>query len=829
MLKNSILLKTLCKISASFLAVSTLSGMVRLDSQAKDDVIRLRVCNWEEYIDLGDWDEDETIELDNGVTLFGENAIYEEFEDWFYETYGKKVEVEYSCFGTNEDLYNQLTLGDTYDLVCPSDYMLMKLMAEGKAEPFSDEFFNQDNPYNYYVKGVSPYIANVFANEEINGEYWDKYAACYMWGITGILYNPEYVEQQEAETWGLFDNPKFFRQSTLKDNVRDTYFAALGYLKGDLFTSEAYLNDPDYRDHLQTDMNDVSPETIAQVEELLQREMGNIYALETDSGKADMITGKIKANYQWSGDAVYAMDQAEEDGVELYFAVPKECTNLWFDGWIMLKDGIGQDADRKLAAEAFINYLSRPDNAVRNMYYIGYTSSIVGEEGDDTVFSYLNYCYASEEEEEGVPYSVAYFFSEDADSEDYIVYADEEQTQRQLYAQYPPLEVIQRSAYMKYFDEEATRNINQMWINIRCFNLKDIPGWAYVIFGVAVLVIMVLCIVNSKKKIPYDKEGQYGIMKRKGFHKKEKVISKSVNAEGKNRERIIFSFFLLVLLGICAGFAIHANNLWQEKKVDQEKMNLLETQLKEKTLQEEQTSLKLMEMSDLYERILEDFEKEEAEEPQEENVTKHKVYLTFDDGPSSSTMEILDILDQYQVKATFFVLGKEDEASKEALTEIVNRGHSVGMHSYSHEYGQLYESMDAFVEDYHKISDYIYENTGLRSTLYRFPGGSSNKVSNISLMDAAKYLTGCGVVYYDWNVSSGDAEKKKLTVEKLIENSTDQITKRGTNIILLHDAASKDVTVEALPQLIETILAMEDTEILPITEETKPIQHIHVN
>lgn len=98
---------------------------------AKEDVITLRVCNWEEYIDLGDWDEEERMELDNGVEILGERALYEEFEDWYYETYGKRVQVEYSCFGTNEDLYNQLTLGDTYDLVCPSDYMIMKLMAEG--------------------------------------------------------------------------------------------------------------------------------------------------------------------------------------------------------------------------------------------------------------------------------------------------------------------------------------------------------------------------------------------------------------------------------------------------------------------------------------------------------------------------------------------------------------------------------------------------------------------------------------------------------------------------------------------------------------------------
>lgn len=103
-------------------------------------MITLRVCNWEEYIDLGDWDEEELIELDNGVEILGEKALYEEFEEWYYEAYGKRVRVEYSCFGTNEDLYNQLTLGDSYDLVCPSDYMIMKLMAEGLWNPIPSPF-----------------------------------------------------------------------------------------------------------------------------------------------------------------------------------------------------------------------------------------------------------------------------------------------------------------------------------------------------------------------------------------------------------------------------------------------------------------------------------------------------------------------------------------------------------------------------------------------------------------------------------------------------------------------------------------------------------------
>ena len=117
-------------------------------------------------------------------------------------------------------------------------------------------------------------------------------------------------------------------------------------------------------------MNDTSEETIARAQEYLQDVKDNTYSFETDSGKADMVTGKVAANYQWSGDGVYTMDQADEDGIPLAFAVPKEATNIYFDGWVMLKNGIQGDAAKQHAAEAFINFNSRADNVIRNMYYV---------------------------------------------------------------------------------------------------------------------------------------------------------------------------------------------------------------------------------------------------------------------------------------------------------------------------------------------------------------------------------------------------------------------------------------------------------------------------
>ncbi len=480
------------------------------DQSPSEGPVVLRVSNWEEYIDLGDWDEEETIELESG-DIIGEQSVVDDFETWYEETYGREVIVEYSTFGTNEDLYNMLTLGDVYDLVCPSEYMIMKLMAEDRVVPLSESFFDETDENNYYIRGLSPYIRQIFETQEIGGEKWSKYAAGYMWGVTGIVYNPDVVTEEDASTWKILNDPRFCRQVTIKDNVRDSYFAAVGALKSDLLMSEDFRNDPDYRQNLEREMNDTSPEMVAQVQNYLQSLKDNVYSFETDSGKADMITGKVVANLQWSGDGVYTLDQADEDDFELAFAVPEECTNIYFDGWVMLKSGISEDPAKQHAAEAFINFCSRPDIAIRNMYYIGYTSVLSG--GDDPrIFEYLEYNYAAEEEapeeeteeeeseeEALVDYDVSYFFG-GADCEDgtYVITAPEESLHRQLYAAYPTREVLERSAVMVYFDEEQNAAINSMWVNVRCFNIRQVPVWAWVL--IAALIAGAVWLWNKSRQ-----------------------------------------------------------------------------------------------------------------------------------------------------------------------------------------------------------------------------------------------------------------------------------------------------------------------------------------
>lgn len=201
-----------------------------------------------------------------------------------------------------------------------------------------------------------------------------------------------------------------------------------------------------------------------------------------------------------------------------------------------------------------------------------------------------------------------------------------------------------------------------------------------------------------------------------------------------------------------------------------------------------------------------------------------KVYLTFDDGPSENTDKILDILDEYGVKATFFVVGKEGYT--EEYQRIVEEGHSLGMHSFSHKYREIYQSVDAYGEDMNKLHDFLYEVTGEECKIARFPGGSSNTISKVDMQELIMYLTEQGITYYDWNVSSGDAASSFVSASQIENNVLNNVWKYDSVMILMHDSSAKDTTVEALPNIIERILESENTVLLPISEDTIPIQHI---
>ena len=204
-----------------------------------------------------------------------------------------------------------------------------------------------------------------------------------------------------------------------------------------------------------------------------------------------------------------------------------------------------------------------------------------------------------------------------------------------------------------------------------------------------------------------------------------------------------------------------------------------------------------------------------------------RVYLTFDDGPSIYTGQILDILAENNVKATFFVIGR-DEQYYDYYKRIVEEGHTIGMHSYSHVYQDFYASVDSFGEELTELNNLIYDVTGTRSSIFRFPGGSSNSVAPLPIQDYIAYLNENNINYYDWNALNGDAVTSGLSPEQLVDNIMNDVSKNQDSIVLMHDLQTTHTTVESLQLLIDTLKG-EGYEILPIDADTPMIQHVSCN
>lgn len=178
------------------------------------------------------------------------------------------------------------------------------------------------------------------------------------------------------------------------------------------------------------------------------------------------------------------------------------------------------------------------------------------------------------------------------------------------------------------------------------------------------------------------------------------------------------------------------------------------------------------------------------------------VYLTFDDGPSQYTSQILTILDSYGVKATFFV--RDGGKYNYLMKDMVEQGHAIGLHTYSHNYKSIYASDEAYLSDLQKISDLVFQKTGIETKIMRFPGGSSNSVSkkySTGIMTRmTQKVTEMGYTYFDWNCSNGDADGAK-TVGKQLKFCSDYSKSANTIIVLMHD--TQKTTMEALPKIIE--------------------------
>lgn len=202
--------------------------------------------------------------------------------------------------------------------------------------------------------------------------------------------------------------------------------------------------------------------------------------------------------------------------------------------------------------------------------------------------------------------------------------------------------------------------------------------------------------------------------------------------------------------------------------------------------------------------------------------TEKSVYLTFDDGPSDLTPKVLDLLDEYDAKATFFVVYKDDKEYTQQLSEIVSRGHTLALHSYSHDYQKIYASVDAFLSDFQKVYDWVYEETGIRPTLFRFPGGSNNGKKSVTDEIIAE-MERRGFLYYDWNVSSGDGSNL-TTSDNILENICTNVGNYDFPVVLMHDGPGKHATLNALPQVLKT-LQKKGYSFLALDETMEPVQY----
>ena len=420
-----------------FQILALVAGILAAAACSEDRLAFLKVYNWGDYID-----ED----------LIGE------FEEWYEEQTGEKVTIIYQTFDINETMLAKIEKGhEDYDVVCPSDYIIERMLAEDMLLPLDRDF--GDTP-NYIDANVAPYIKECFDKIDGKGKNANDYSVGYMWGTTGILYNKKYVSDEDAATWGILHNDKYAGKLFVKDAPRDIYGPVLIHLRQEeLSRGETTLDELMYDD---------SEKSLSDVESYMKAAKDNISGWEADFGKEQMTQEKGWVNMTWSGDAVWAIEEAAEVGVELEYVVPDEGSCVWFDGWVIPKY-----AKNVKAAKYFINFMCKPENAIRNMDVIGYVSTI----GVPEVMEAMS-------DDEYEPLDLTYFFGEEADSV------------RANPVQYPDKSTILRCTMMHDWGEESHKLI-EMWSRVKGDNATP---FTYVVISVTFIGIVALEIYKKASR-----------------------------------------------------------------------------------------------------------------------------------------------------------------------------------------------------------------------------------------------------------------------------------------------------------------------------------------
>ncbi len=388
----------------------------------------LKIYNWADY--MGD-------------------GVLEDFQAYYKEQTGENIQIVYQTFDINEIMLTKIEKGhEDFDVVCPSEYIIERMLKKNLLLPIDTVFAHSPD----YMNDVSPYIRQQIDKLSQPGRPANRYAVCYMWGTAGILYNKAFVDKADAESWHCLWDKKFAGKILMKDSYRDAYGTAIVYAHADELAAG--------KKTVEELMNDYSPEGMALVEKTLKAMKGNIAGWETDFGKEMMTQNKTWLNMTWSGDAMWAIEEAGEVGVELDYVVPREGSNIWYDGWVIPKY-----AGNPKAASYFINFLCRPDIALRNMETSGYVSAIASPEileaKIDTTLSYHT--------------DLSYFFGAGADSV-------------QVNAiQYPDRKVVERCAMIRDFGDK-TKDVLEIWSRIKGDNLG---------VGITILIFVVVGLMSG--------------------------------------------------------------------------------------------------------------------------------------------------------------------------------------------------------------------------------------------------------------------------------------------------------------------------------------------
>ena len=395
----------------------------------------LKVYNWADYID-----ED----------------LLDEFEDWYFEQTGEEVEIIYQTFDINETMLSKIELGhEDYDVVCPSDYIIERMLRSDLLLPIDKDFGNTPN----YLENIAPYIVEQFNQIEGNGKNANDYAVGYMWGTVGVIYNPKYVAEEDAKSWNVLQNPAYYNKILMKDAFRDVYTALLiGLNRKALDAGEKDINTLTF---------DTSDESISLVESYLASFKDAVAGWEADFGKEQMTKELAWLNLSWSGDAQWAIDEAAEMGVELKYTIPEEGSVVWFDGWVIPKY-----AHNVKAASYFINFMCMQENALRNMDMTGYVSVV----GGDAILESIT------DEDEYEATDASYFFGEGAES----VHINP--------IMYPSAATINRCGIMH---DGATEDLLKMWSRVKGANAS---AWTYILIILVFAGLISLVVIKYTRK-----------------------------------------------------------------------------------------------------------------------------------------------------------------------------------------------------------------------------------------------------------------------------------------------------------------------------------------